>query len=212
MTTLSPALRDALPIIYHGTPMTPRAALLDVLRGRAACVSFYRPDDVEAVEAISPAIMFRQRRVLVLETSAARGQGLGRASRLDTVFRLVGATSVPTGSLGCHSRHAGRAEPAQRQPAYRLAVRSERRAAVAYGWPHRAPFAPVRALRPGVLGMDRGGEIARHASFSRAHGRGCPSGRQYLAGAPHDARGSSRVRLSLRQCGRDNSCAKRVAL
>lgn len=44
--------------IYHGTPMTPRAALLDVLVGRAACVSFYRPDDVGAVESISPAIMF----------------------------------------------------------------------------------------------------------------------------------------------------------
>ena len=44
-------------IIYHGTPMTPRAALLDVCDGRAMCVSFYRPDDVEAVEAISPAIM-----------------------------------------------------------------------------------------------------------------------------------------------------------
>ena len=32
------------PTIYHGTPMTPRAALLDVLAGRAACVSFWRPD------------------------------------------------------------------------------------------------------------------------------------------------------------------------
>jgi hypothetical protein len=46
-------------VIYHGTPMTPRAALLDVCKGRAMCVSFYRHDDVEAVEAISPAIMFR---------------------------------------------------------------------------------------------------------------------------------------------------------
>lgn len=45
-------------IIHHGTPMTPRAALLDVCAGRAMCVSFYRPDDVEVVEAISPTIMF----------------------------------------------------------------------------------------------------------------------------------------------------------
>jgi hypothetical protein len=45
-------------IIHHGTPMTPRAALLEVCVGRAMCVSFYRPDDVDAVEAISPAIMY----------------------------------------------------------------------------------------------------------------------------------------------------------
>ncbi len=47
-----------LPIIYHGTPLTPRSALLDVCNGRAMCVSFWRPDDVEVVEAISPASMF----------------------------------------------------------------------------------------------------------------------------------------------------------
>lgn len=37
--------------IYHGTPLTPRAALLSVCAGRAMCVSFYRPDDVKEVEA-----------------------------------------------------------------------------------------------------------------------------------------------------------------
>lgn len=47
-----------IPVIHHGTPLTPRAALLDVCKGRAMCVSFYRPDDVEAVEEISPAIMY----------------------------------------------------------------------------------------------------------------------------------------------------------
>jgi hypothetical protein len=46
------------PTIYHGTPMTPRAALEAVLRGRGACVSFYRPDDVVAVEAVCPFIMY----------------------------------------------------------------------------------------------------------------------------------------------------------
>lgn len=45
-------------LIHHGTPLTPRAALFDVCAGRAMCVSFYRPDDAEVVEAISPAIMF----------------------------------------------------------------------------------------------------------------------------------------------------------
>ncbi len=29
------------PVIYHGTPMTPRAALIDVLSGRGGCVSFF---------------------------------------------------------------------------------------------------------------------------------------------------------------------------
>ncbi len=48
-------------VIYHGTPLTPRAALLDVLPGRAGCVSFFRPDDTEAVEAVCPRVMFRQR-------------------------------------------------------------------------------------------------------------------------------------------------------
>ena len=46
------------PVIFHGTPMTPRAALLDVLAGRAGCVSFYRPDDVSAVEQVCPSIMY----------------------------------------------------------------------------------------------------------------------------------------------------------
>lgn len=45
-------------LVYHGTPMTPRAALQAVCAGRANCVSFYRPDDVVTVEAISPFIMY----------------------------------------------------------------------------------------------------------------------------------------------------------
>lgn len=46
------------PVIYHGTPMTPRAALLDVMDGRAGCVSFYRPDDVDAIEHVCSKIMY----------------------------------------------------------------------------------------------------------------------------------------------------------
>jgi hypothetical protein len=46
------------PVIYHGTPMTPRDALLTVCAGRAMCVSFFRPDDVTVVEQISPLIMY----------------------------------------------------------------------------------------------------------------------------------------------------------
>jgi hypothetical protein len=44
-------------LVYHGTPMTPKAALQAVLPGRASCVSFYRPDSIADVEAVSPFIM-----------------------------------------------------------------------------------------------------------------------------------------------------------
>lgn len=44
-------------LVYHGTPITPRGALL-AQQGRAFCVSFYRPDNVADVEAIAPFIMY----------------------------------------------------------------------------------------------------------------------------------------------------------
>lgn len=43
--------------IYHGTPLTPDAALIQ-LAGRAFCVSFFRPDNAARCEEISPAIMY----------------------------------------------------------------------------------------------------------------------------------------------------------
>lgn len=42
--------------IYHGTPLTPRAAL-QAMSGRAFCVSFYRPDDIETVAAMPGQLM-----------------------------------------------------------------------------------------------------------------------------------------------------------
>lgn len=44
-------------LVYHGTPLTPAPAL-EAVAGRAFCVSFYRPDSVDAVERMSPAIMY----------------------------------------------------------------------------------------------------------------------------------------------------------
>ena len=44
------------PVIYHGTPLTPVAALR-ALAGRAFCVSYYRPDDDETVAEISDDVM-----------------------------------------------------------------------------------------------------------------------------------------------------------
>lgn len=45
-------------LVYHGTPLTPKAALHAVLPGRASCVSFYRPDSVADVEAVAAFIMY----------------------------------------------------------------------------------------------------------------------------------------------------------
>lgn len=45
-------------LVYHGTPLTPRNAFNEVMPGRGACISFYRPDNVEAVERSCPFIMY----------------------------------------------------------------------------------------------------------------------------------------------------------
>lgn len=44
------------PIIYHGTPLTPRAAL-EAMDGRALCVSFYSPTDIAVAERQAPWLM-----------------------------------------------------------------------------------------------------------------------------------------------------------
>lgn len=44
-------------VIYHGSPITPRAALLSVMPGRAACVSFKSPQDVAALAPIVSGLM-----------------------------------------------------------------------------------------------------------------------------------------------------------
>lgn len=44
-------------IVYHGTPITPRGALA-ALGPRSFCVSFFRPDCVDQVEAVAPRIMY----------------------------------------------------------------------------------------------------------------------------------------------------------
>lgn len=44
-------------LVYHGTPLTPRPALL-AAGARAYCVSFFRPDSVTEVEGLAPFIMY----------------------------------------------------------------------------------------------------------------------------------------------------------
>lgn len=198
--------------IYHGTPLTPRDALVSVCTGRAMCVSFYRPDDVEAVEAISPAIMFRQRRVLVLEAGAEGRDGMGRASRLDALLRVVGAPAVSSGPVGGHSRYARCTLTAQRCAAERLAVRTTRCPPVAHGRADRAAVATVRAIRPGVSRLDGRGQGDRLPRVSGAHGGGRSGVRQSLAGHSHDARDGGGVRLPVPQRGQHFIGTERVAL
>jgi len=46
------------PMIYHGTPLSPAAAFAAVMPGRAACISFFRPDDVSRAETHCGQIMY----------------------------------------------------------------------------------------------------------------------------------------------------------
>lgn len=45
-------------VIYHGTPIVPNAAFEAIMPSRAACISFYRPDQVHLAETHCPKIMF----------------------------------------------------------------------------------------------------------------------------------------------------------
>jgi len=195
MTTPS----KAPPIIHHGTPLTPRAALFDVCAGRAMCVSFWRPDDVEAVEAISPAIMFRQWRIFGMARSTETRRGMVHPAGLDALFRVAGTAIVSTGPVGSDPRCAGRAVTAQRFTTDRLAIRAEGRTALAHGRAARSALTSVRSVRPGLLGLDRQGQASGLPRISCAHGRGCGGSRQSLASVAHDARCVGGARISVHQ-------------
>lgn len=182
--------------------MTPRAAMLDVCAGRAICISFFRPDDVEAAEAISPAIMFRQWGILILEGRPTQWSGVGRNTEgLDSVFRLVGGAAIPPWKVGGYSRYSWCAKPAQRCTFERLAVWTKGCAAMAYGWANRAIASALRQVRQSLFGLDRCRKDARHAGVSCKDGRGRGGYGEPLAGATYDARYYGRVRLSVSKCG-----------
>ena len=198
--------------VYHGTPMTPRAALLDVCAGRAMCVSFWRPDDVEAVEAISPAIMFRQRGVFGMACSTEARRGMVYPAGLDALFRVAGTAPVSTGPLGGNAGRAGCAVSAQRCALARLAVWGSGSAAVAHGRADRAAVEALRETPARLPWLDRRGQASRQARVSRTH---CGIGqgfRQPLAGAAHDARNCGQGSLAVRHGGRDHARTERVAL
>ena len=198
------------PTIYHGTPMTPRAALQQ-MAGRAFCVSFYRPDDVEVVEAISPAVMFRQWRVLILAGRIKSWSGLGRRSGLATVLQMAGA-SIAAWPLGGNPRQPRRTVADQRRAFERLAVWSMGRTALAYGQPDRTPVAALRQIRTRLLGLD--GARQRFRCWLR--GLVSPDERSFqrigqpVASDTHDARRDGCARISLHQCGQHQPSAERT--
>ena len=201
------------PVIYHGTPMTPRSALLDVCAGRAMCISFFRPDDVEAAEAISPAIMFRQWSVFILESRTARWARMGRnAEGLDSVFRVAGAAFIPSWSMGCDPRYSRSAKPAQRCTFEGLAVWAKGCAAMAYGWANRTTSQAVRKIRQGMSWMDGRWQNTRHARVSCENGGGRISLGQSLADHSHDAGNTGSFRLSVSQCGQHITCSEWMAV
>lgn len=198
------------PIIYHGTPMTPRAALHQ-MAGRAFCVSFYRPDDVEVVEAISPAVMFRQWRVFILASRIKSWSGLGRGSGLATILQMAGA-SITNRALGSNTRQPRRAFTDQRWIAKRLALWSMGRTALAHGQSDRSLATALRQIRAGLLGMDGTGQ--RFHSWLRGmvstHGRGCKHDGQSMAQHSYDARSNGCARVSFSQCGQHQPSAERT--
>lgn len=206
-------MSGVVPTIYHGTPMTPRAALNALGVGRAFCVSFYRPDDVEVVEAISPAVMFRQWRIFGMASRFAQRVRMGGRARLVGLLPLVGAAPIPSRTLGCHPRYAGRAQPDQRRAAKRLALWPLKgRAAVAHGWAARSVPATGRAIRPRLHRLDRTGDRAGVRGLVSTHGRTGGGDRQSVARNSHDARRDCRQRISICKRGRNERRTERVAL
>ena len=199
-------------MIYHGTPLTPRDALLAVCKGRAMCVSFWRPDDVEAVEAIAPFHHVRQRRVFGVARGDEARRGMAHPRGLDTLLRLAGTAPVRAGALGSNTGCTWGTVTAQRQPVADLAVWGPGRTALAHGRADRTAAAVVRAIPARLPWVDRGGQAPRHASLSRAHGGSRPRLGQPLAGLAHDARDRGGSDVSLRQCGRNHTRTEWVAL
>jgi hypothetical protein len=63
-----------MPLIYHVTPVTPRSAFRAIMPGRAAVVSFYRPDDVDITMELCPRIFFDNGAYSEWQAALNRGQ------------------------------------------------------------------------------------------------------------------------------------------
>lgn len=65
---------DDIARIYHGTPMTPRAALRAVGAGRGLCVSFFRPDDIRRAVAKHGSEKLLMARIADIEAELAKAK------------------------------------------------------------------------------------------------------------------------------------------
>lgn len=214
---------DSAPLIYHGTPMTPRGALQS-MAGRAFCVSFWRPESVEVVEAISPAIMFRQRRFFGMEGGTAARRGIFRARGLDALLRLVRGSALPAGTMGGYPGRARSANTDQRRASKRVAVRSgQGGAALAYGRPDRSLLEAGGQIRPGLHRLDRSVRRGREEAGAGRGGRGLrglfpthgrigASDRQSMACDAHDARDARRSGISVHDRRQHQPSAERSPL
>lgn len=189
--------------VYHGTPLTPRAALLDLAPGRAFCVSFYAPRDVEAVEALSPAVMFRPWRLLILDGGKACWPRMGRgrsAGVVAGILSMAGTPPVSARSLGNRTGQSGGAVTDQRRTSKRQSLRSiEDVACLPHGRPDRALGAALRSVRSCLSRMDRRSEAraGRMRRLSPEDGPNRSVPRQHMASASHATRHRSRPRLSV---------------
>ena len=205
------ASTEMIPAIHHGTPFTPRAALLDVLAGRDACVSFYYPQDAEVVAEICRLIMFRQRSVFGMDGGHQARGVLVHSRGLATLLRLARGEATARRHMGSHSRCTRSAKPAQRCAAKGVAVRCrEGGSALAHGWSDLEAWPTVRDLPPRGPWMDRPSEIgaSRLRWLPPTHGRGRRVLWLSLARFAHDARYLGGSRLPLCERRRDQCSAE----
>jgi hypothetical protein len=197
------------PDIFHGTPFTPREAMIEVLTGRAICVSWWRPDDLEVALAIARAIMFRQRRLLRMAGSARSRRRVVRPGGLDALLSLARADAFRGEAVRDHSRCARCAVADQRRANPAVAVRTGAWSSpLAHEHADLPPGQAVRAVPAGRTRVDwgvrpshqahpQGGAARRLRCLSSTHGRGCRLLREQVAGYAHDARGSGGARLPI---------------
>lgn len=205
------------PLIYHGTPLTPRAALEAVMPGRAACVSFYYPQDLEAVLAVCPQVMFRPWWVQLLAGGDASQSRMGRggpSAMVECLLRVAGTEPLSSGQVRAHPRQSRRAIADQRRPLERLAFRSSRRSGLAHGRPDRTTGEAMRAIPSRRDRLDRASETGagRLRSVVSQDGRGCPAHGERLAPLAHAPRHLGRAGIPLRQSRRHDPCAERSSL
>ena len=170
--------------------------------GRGGCVSFYRPDDLEALLAICPQMMFRPRRFQFLDGSYARREGMGRSRTrrmVASLLRVAGADHLATGPVGDHARQPRSPFPVQRWPAQRLAFWTSWLAGLAYGWINRPAGAAMRAIPSRLPRVDWRPEEGAGGmrSLSCEDGRSFRSDGQSLAPAPYASRHGGRLRLPI---------------